>query len=307
MEERETLILSSDDAGGRLDRLLAERFPTYSRSYFQFLIHAGAVLVNGECVKKRALPKEGDEVEVCFLLTPKIDLAPENIPLEILFEDDHLLAINKPSGMVVHPAPGSPSGTFVNALLYHCKGLPGSDALRPGIVHRLDKETTGVLLAAKTEEAHRGLITLFSTRQIQKKYIAMCAGNPGERTISAPIGRHRVRRKEMCVDLERGREAITKVRVLKTGEHLSLVEIDLLTGRTHQIRVHLKHVGCPVLGDPTYGSSSLNAKWKVERQLLHAQEISFVHPIEKKNLRLSAPLPIEMSSLISHFFCTIQK
>ena len=302
MEERELVIISEEQEGIRLDAMLATHYKEHSRSYFQYLIDAGAVLVNGNPVKKRTKLKVDDEIEVCFLLTPEIDLAPEAIPLDILFEDEHLLAINKPAGMVVHPAPGHPSKTFVNALLHHCSTVPHEAGdLRPGIVHRLDKETTGILLAAKTTQAHQKLVFLFSQRAIQKKYVALCVGNPENQTINLPIARHRIKRKEMCVDLDRGKEAITRIRVLAHAGNFSLVEVHLMTGRTHQIRVHMKHIGSPILGDPTYGPAALNKKLGLERQLLHAQHLFLTHPITNKPLELSAPLPKEMSILFKKF------
>jgi 23S rRNA pseudouridine1911/1915/1917 synthase len=285
-----SLTVSGSDAKIRLDKFLTSHFPNYSRSYFQYLIESGFVLVNGEKLKKRTIPLPGDEIEVCFELTPELSLEPENIPLDILFEDEHLIAVNKPPGMVVHPAPGSPNHTFVNALLYHCKTLPDSGNLRPGIVHRLDKDTSGVLLAAKTHEAHQKLVSLFCDRAIQKKYLAVCMGNPGTLEISAPIKRHPTRRQEMAVLIE-GKPAISRVKTRLSKEGLSLVEIELVTGRTHQIRVHLKHQGTPVLGDSVYGSITSNKKYEIHRQLLHAHELAFVHPCTHKPLCLSAPIP----------------
>lgn len=300
MQKQDHLLITQELADVRLDALLAAHYPQCSRSYFQFLIQEGAVLVNGERVKKRTKPKVGDEIETCFLLTPELCVEPENIPLDIVYEDDHLLVVNKAAGMVVHPAPGHPSGTFVNALLYHCKQLTAENGdLRPGIVHRLDKETTGILVAAKTKEAHQGMIELFSTRQIKKVYLALCEGHPNDQTISAPIGRHPVHRKEMAVVREGGKEAHTELTLLSHKEGKSYVSLNLLTGRTHQLRVHLKHIGCPLLGDPVYGSVSLNHKLHLDRQMLHAHEIAFTHPISKRKLHLTAPIPTDMHALIN--------
>jgi 23S rRNA pseudouridine1911/1915/1917 synthase len=284
------MIVTEQDLEARLDKLLAAHYPGHSRTYFQYLIKNGFVLVNGKQLKKKDKPKPGDEIDVCFQLTPEISLEPENIPLNIVYEDDHILVINKPAGMVVHPAPGHPRGTFVHALLYHCKGLPFADKLRPGIVHRLDKETSGLLLAAKTLEAHQKLIALFSERKMKKTYLAICIGNPGEGTISAPLKRHKTRRQEMAVDPE-GKEAVSRIKTLKTEGALALVEIELVTGRTHQIRVHMKHRGTPVLGDPVYGSLSANKKYGAVRQLLHAHRLEFIHPITGIGLKFVAPLP----------------
>lgn len=288
-EEHEFLFISSEEEGVRIDKLLANRFPGHSRTYFQHLLDIGCVLLNGEPVKKRIIPEEGDEIEICFQATPEASLEPEAIPLDIIYEDEHILAINKPAGMVVHPAPGHWSGTFVNALLAHCKGVvPIGDPLRPGIVHRLDKDTTGVLLAAKTLPAHQKLIELFANQKMEKLYLAICQGKPTNRTIDVPIGRHPVHRKEMAV-LPDGRQAITEIQVAAFNDKISLVLAKPKTGRTHQIRVHLKHIGAPVIGDALYGKADLH-----NRQLLHAYRLSFQHPITGAPICLIAPIPNDM-------------
>lgn len=293
MQDSDLIFTGPAEEGMRIDKLLAERFPEYSRTYFQNLIEHGCVLLNGERVLKRIVPEEGDEIEICFQAIPGPSLAPEAIPLDILYEDDHLLAINKPAGMVIHPAPGHWSGTFVNALLAHCKEkAPGDDPLRPGIVHRLDKDTTGVLVAAKTITAHQKLIEMFSERRMEKLYLAICSGRPTGGTIRAPIGRHPLHRKEMAV-LSDGREAITEIQVAAFNDQCSLLLVRPQTGRTHQIRVHLKHIGCPVLGDEIYGNRRLNDPG---RQLLHAYRLSFPHPITGDSLKLSAPLPEDLKT-----------
>jgi len=287
--EHEFLFISAEEEGLRIDKLLATRFPHHSRTYFQHLLDIGCVLLNGEPVKKRTIPEEGDEIEVCFQATPEASLTAEKIPLEILYEDEYLIAVNKPAGMVVHPAPGHWSGTFVNALLGHCQELaPGSDPLRPGIVHRLDKETTGILIAAKTATAHQKLIELFSARRMEKLYLAICHGRPANGIVNAPIGRHPVHRKEMAA-LPDGREAITEIQLAAFNDKTSLVLAKPRTGRTHQIRVHLKHIGCPVLGDALYGRRE-----DLERHLLHAYRLCFEHPITKAPMRLIAPIPNDM-------------
>ncbi|HSW71991.1 MAG TPA: RluA family pseudouridine synthase, partial [Chlamydiales bacterium] len=219
----DTFFISPEEVGVRLDKLLHLRFQEKSRTYFQYLIENGLVLVGGNAVKKRETLKEGDEVEVCFQLTPELSLEPENIPLDILYEDEHLLAINKPAGMVVHPAPGHWKGTFVNALLGHCKrsALP-EEGVRPGIVHRLDKETTGVLLAAKTPLCHQRLIQLFQDKKIKKEYIAVTLGKPTAGICSMPIGRHPSKRKEMAI-VENGRESVTEFKLLAWSGKYSLV------------------------------------------------------------------------------------
>jgi 23S rRNA pseudouridine1911/1915/1917 synthase len=299
-----TLTVSALDADLRLDLWLAKQFDRYSRNYFQNLISEGLVLINGKAEKKRTKLKSGDELEICFAATPEIALEPQDIPLSILYEDDHLIALDKPSGMVVHPAIGHPDNTLVNALLFHCKHLPLSSDLRPGIVHRLDKETTGVIIAAKTREAHLKLVEMFSERQIKKWYVAICLGNPGDRTVSAPIGRHPIHRQKMSVRPEGGREATTRIEVIGNQRDLSLLKVELITGRTHQIRVHLKHLNTPILGDPVYGSVSANRSYGVDKQLLHAYRMEFAHPITQQPIELKAPVPAEFFNEkfgLSHF------
>lgn len=298
----ETFSISLEEAPLRLDKLLVLRFPQYSRTYFQFLIESNCVLVNGKQLKKREKIAPTDEVEVCFLLTPEIAIQAEPIPLDILYEDEDIIAINKPAQMVVHPAPGHSQGTFVNALLHHCKTLNAQDPLRPGIVHRLDKDTTGVLIAAKTAFAHARLVALFSERKVKKKYVCICVGVPKEGLISAPIARHSVHRQQMTVCPIRGKEAKTLVRVLSKNTAHSYVELELITGRTHQIRVHMKHLNTPVLGDPLYGSEHVNKKYNVHRQLLHAMSISFPHPVHENEVTIQAPLACDFAQFIEKNF-----
>lgn len=301
-EEHDSIVITTDDEGERLDKILAKHFETVkSRTYFQSLIEDEKVLLNGQAVKKRYRPKAGDEVEVYFSCDPAITLTPEAIPLDIVYEDEALLVINKPSGMVVHPAAGNWSGTFVNALLHHCGYsdllAEDKDSLRPGIVHRLDKETTGLLVAAKQSNAQRLLIAQFSQRQVHKEYLALCVGNPGNRTIEQPIGRHPTLRKLMAVT-PNGRNSTTICQTLAYNNELSYVKVTLITGRTHQIRVHLSHCGTPVLGDPLYGHERCNRKHGLQRQMLHAHRLRFNHPITGKLLELEAPLPNEMQSIL---------
>ncbi|NGX43694.1 MAG: Ribosomal large subunit pseudouridine synthase D [Chlamydiae bacterium] len=298
--ETETIIITEDEAGQRLDKILANRFKEVrSRTYFQSLIRDHNVLLNGSPIKKQVKPQVGDEVEILFVLTPEIDVTPEPIPLDVLYEDEDILVVNKPSGMVVHPAPGNWSGTFVNALLYHCKQLPSdSQHLRPGIVHRLDKETSGVLVSAKTSQAQQRLVEMFASREVYKEYLAICLGDPGEGEINLPIGRHPKQRQRMTVLDSGGRNARTIFRTLASDGTLSLVDIILATGRTHQIRVHMQHHGTPVLGDSTYGNIQANKKFKVTRQLLHARKIRFTHPITKREMEFVAEIPSDMATFI---------
>lgn len=301
-EETDLLIVTEEEAGERLDKLLARRFQeVYSRTYFQHLIEEGLVLLNGVSVKKRIKPQAGDEVEVEFAALPEAQLLPQEIPLSIIYEDETLLAINKPAGMVVHPAPGNWSGTFVNALLGYCQGLEQEKAsLRPGIVHRLDKETSGLLIAAKTVDMQQKLIALFASRQVYKEYLAICVGHPSDGEISAPIGRHPIHRKQMAV-VPSGRPAISFCKTLRSNNKLSLVQVIIATGRTHQIRVHLKYKGTPILGDSLYGIPSLNHDYGVQRQLLHAKVLAFNHPLTGKRLQLEAPLPEDFLRMMKKF------
>lgn len=302
-EESDLFLITAEEAGNRIDKVLADRFKgSYSRTYFQYLIDHHCVEINGETVKKRALAASGDEVEIHFILTPELEVKPEPIALTILYEDDDLLVINKPSGMVVHPAPGHPTGTFANALLYHCQaGDLETNSLRPGIVHRLDKDTSGVLIAAKNNRTLERLVDQFTSRIPRKIYHAICIGHPGSQHIQAPIGRHPVHRKEMAV-VSTGKPAETVIRTVTMKGNLSLVEANLLTGRTHQIRVHLRHVGTPILGDAVYGNGATNTKWGVERQLLHALSLELPHPTTGRLLAIKAPYPLDFQQFITKHF-----
>lgn len=302
-EENDSFLISESQSGQRLDKILTSQFSSdKSRSYFHYLFQEGKICVNGIPVKKRYQAKPLDEVTIQWMYTPELALTAENIPLDILFEDEHIIVVNKPAGMVVHPAVGNWSGTFVNALLFHCQSIEKEfstkEQLRPGIVHRLDKNTTGLLIAAKTTKAHARLVELFASRQIQKQYLALCVGNPGDGTIDLPIARHPIRRKEMTICQEKGKRAVTICKTLAHNERCSFVSLKLITGRTHQLRVHLKAKGCPILGDPVYGSEGFNRKYRLDRQMLHAYELLFPHPINGTMMNFKAPLPQEMKQVI---------
>jgi 23S rRNA pseudouridine1911/1915/1917 synthase len=299
--ESEALIVTEEEVGMRLDKFLQLRFPKYSRTYFQSLIEEGLVLVNSGVVKKANKLESGDEVEVEFALTTEISITAEPIPLDILYEDPYLLAVNKAAGMVVHPAVGNWSGTFVNALLYHCRQLENQGSLRPGIVHRLDKETSGVLVAAKDEWTQRKLVEAFALRKVYKEYLAICLGNPGKRQIEANIGRHPTRRKEMAVLTGKGKEAKTLCETLAHNPFFSLVKLLPQTGRTHQLRVHMQWIGSPILGDAVYGSPSANKKFGAKRQLLHAHLLRFSHPVTQEEIELKAPIPEDLQKYIQMF------
>jgi 23S rRNA pseudouridine1911/1915/1917 synthase len=301
MSETELLFVEDSEENLRLDQLLANRFTgSYSRTYFQQLIDEGLVLLNGNQVKKRIKPKVADEIEIEFIISKGIDLIPQNIPLDILYEDDDLLVVNKPPGMVVHPAVGHYENTFVHALLWHCKDLPNMESLRPGIVHRLDKDTSGILVAAKTSFAHQALVKAFSERVIKKRYLAITLGNPGNGEIRTLIGRDPKNRQKMAVVTENGKESITRFETLKLQDDLALVSIDLMTGRTHQIRVHMQHHKTPILGDILYGSKKTNEKFKIDKQLLHAWQIEFVHPKSGTMLKFEAPIPPKFFEMVKN-------
>lgn len=296
-EDLESIYVTEEEAGIRLDKLLAQRFTgIQSRTYFQMLIDEQLVLLNSIPVKKRTIPHVGDEIQIQFILSPEMGLSPEPIPLDVLFEDEHIIAINKPIGMVVHPAVGNWTGTVANALLYHCKELERDDSLRPGIVHRLDKNTSGVLLAAKTATSRQRLVEMFGKREIYKEYVAVCIGRPGEGEIATSIGRHPIHRQMMAVVTTGGKPALTQFKTIASNDKVSLVQVVLATGRTHQIRVHMKHHGTPILGDPVYGNMSANQKHGVLRQLLHARQLRFQHPITGVACCIEAPLPEDIAT-----------
>ncbi len=279
-----------DDKGTRLDHFLPPRAPELSRSRLQALILSGHVTVDGRAVKPGAKLRGGERI-VLTEPPPSPDTAhAEDIALDVLFEDDDIIVLNKPPGLVVHPAAGHATGTLVNALLHHCEGLSGIGGVeRPGIVHRLDKETSGCLVAAKNDHAHQSLVRQFAGREVTKIYLALAAGKfaatSGE--VNAPIGRHPVHRQRMAVlRAGKGREARTSWRVLAELPCGTLVECTLHTGRTHQIRVHLKHLGHPILGDDVYGK-----RGPFQRQMLHAWKLGFAHPRAGRRLDFTAPVP----------------
>ena len=287
--------------GERLDVFLRGKFPAVSRGTLQRLIDQGHIRVNGKAVKTTHAPRAGEQVEVHWPEARPAETQPEDIPLDILFEDESLLVLNKPAGLVVHPAAGHEEHTLVNALLHHCQGsLSGIGGVaRPGIVHRLDKETSGCLVVAKNDETHLALSEQFSGRVVKKIYHAIVCGELAREAgeIRAAIARHPTHRKRMAVqDDNAGRAAHTDYLVLEKLNHATLVEARIHTGRTHQIRVHFLHLGHPLVGDETYGASK-NKRLKeltdyaAPRVLLHAKELTFIHPRTKKPQKFSAPLP----------------
>ena len=295
----------------RLDRFLAGALEGCSRTQAQRLIAEGLVLVNGsEAKASRQL--QGGESIVAVVPPPRpLEAAPERIPLSVLFEDEHIIAVDKPAGMVVHPAPGHPDGTLVNALLAHCDDLSGiGGMLRPGIVHRLDVGTSGVLVVAKSDEAHLGLARQFKERTVGKIYLAVAYGRPDPREgeINAALGRDRKNRKKISTATDRPRHAITRFRTEEDLDCFSLLSLELLTGRTHQVRAHLAHIGHPIVGDNLYAGGrwrgiSDPALRKVARSFprpaLHARSLRICHPVTGEEILLQAPLPPDMKQLIN--------
>ncbi|HEX8295520.1 MAG TPA: RluA family pseudouridine synthase [Chthoniobacteraceae bacterium] len=282
--------IESSQAGTRLDHFLASEVPALSRSRLQDLVREGHVTVNGAQVKPGAKLRAGDEISLCEPAATPSETQAQAIALDVLFEDDDLIVLNKPAGMVVHPAAGNWDGTVVNALLHHCPSLSGiGGQQRPGIVHRLDKETSGCLVAAKNDRAHQSLARQFAGREVTKLYLALVSGRLEQKSgiIEEAIGRHPVHRKRMTVVAEdRGRAAKTAWRTLGEFAGGMLVECTLHTGRTHQIRVHLKHLGHPLLGDEVYGK-----RGRFSRQMLHAWKLGFAHPATNGRMDFQAPVP----------------
>lgn len=283
-------FIADDDT--RLDKFLSDRLDL-SRSHIQKLIDGQNITVDEKYVKSNYKLKIGQKIFVNVPTPKSIDIVPQNIPLDIVYEDSHLLVVNKPQNMVVHPAAGNYEGTLVNALLYHCKGsLSGiNGVIRPGIVHRIDKDTSGLLLVAKDDETHIGLSEQIKEHTLTRKYIALVHGNlkNDEGVIDAPIGRHPNDRKKMCITEKNSKNAVTYYKVLKRFKEYTFIECRLKTGRTHQIRVHTASIGHPVLGDKTYGLKK--EKYNLNGQLLHAKLLGFVHPITNEYMEFETDIP----------------
>ncbi len=313
-----TLTASDEDVGKRVD-VFAAQSGELTRSAIGKLLESGAVTVNATPIAKNYRIRRGDVVEITLPTPAPCEAIPQNIPLDVVYEDDDLIVINKPVGMVVHPAAGNPDGTLVNALLYHCgaslSGVGG--VIRPGIVHRIDKDTSGLLVVAKNDDAHLALSAQLKGHHIRRVYYAITIGNFKEDsgTVDAPIGRHPVDRKRMAVirnsDLK-ARDAVTHWQVLSRGEangqSFTLLRCELETGRTHQIRVHMASIGHPLLGDPIYGGSSTkfeaHHKALIHGQALHAKELTFVHPRTQEEVRFTSPLPDEMARVTEILFAS---
>jgi len=296
-EQTLSFKISADDDGNRLDKMLVSLDSGHSRSYLKKLIEDGKVLVNGVVAKKGSMTVHKDD-EIVLEVPPATELSieAENIELDILYEDSDVLVVNKPKGMVVHPAAGHYSGTLVNAIMYHCKdNLSGiNGVLRPGIVHRIDKDTTGSIIICKNDMAHRSIAAQLKEHSINRIYHAICYGiiEEDELTIEGPIGRHETDRKKMSINYKNGKEAITHVKVLKRfyNQKMTYIACKLETGRTHQIRVHMASKNHPLLGDEVYAQGR-KSKYKLEGQCLHAMVLGFVHPRTGEYIETVAPLP----------------
>ncbi len=287
------LIVTAENEGVRIDKLVCDCIETLSRSAVSQLADEGRITVNGAAVNKKFKPKAGDLIELDVPEPKKLEAEAEDIPLDIVYEDDDLLVVNKCKGMVVHPAPGNYSGTLVNALLYHCKdSLSGiNGVLRPGIVHRIDKDTSGLLIVAKNDRAHIRLAEQIKVHSFSREYEAVVYGRlkNDSGTIDAPIGRSKIDRKKMCVTDSNSKPAVTHYKVIDNGGGFSHVALKLETGRTHQIRVHMAYIGHAVAGDPVYGPQKVITE--LRGQCLHAKKIGFVHPITGEYLSFDSELP----------------
>ena len=297
MDLREIYVLG--DYGERLDSYLAKELEEFSRTYIHKLIKKGLVFVNDKQAKSRYIVKEGDFIQIKIPTPRKIELIPENIPLDIIYEDEDIVIVNKPKNMVVHPAHGNYSKTLVNALLYHVDKLSsGTNPLRPGIIHRLDKDTSGLLMVAKNDEVHRILSKQLKEQIVKRTYIALVYGilDIKEATINAPIGRDPIDRRRMTVIDKNSKEAITYYKVLEEFGEYTLLEASLKTGRTHQIRVHMKYIGHPIVGDSVY--SNKENEFGMETQLLHARSLGFFHPSSGEYMEFEAEPPQDFKKII---------
>ena len=294
------MIIDEVVIGQRIDKFLVEN-TEYTRSKIQKMIDNDCILVNGKSIKSSYTLKAGDQIEVKDY-EENTDILPENIPLDIYYEDDDLIVVNKPSGMVVHPAPGNYTGTLLNALMYHTNNLSTvNTSIRPGIVHRIDADTSGLLLVAKNDKAHNILAEAIQKKEVVREYIALVEGviKEDSATIDAPIGRDVNNRKKMCVTRDNSKEAVTHIRVLKRFTDATLIRCKLETGRTHQIRVHLSYIGHPVVNDPVYGRRKLiNPKFG---QMLHAEKLGFVHPTTKEYMEFTSPVPDEFTKILNMY------
>ena len=289
-----------EDQQMRLDKYLAEQFPEQTRSYLQKLIKDGEVTVNGKKVKTGYQLSKGDEVSVNIPEPKELDVEPQKMNLDIVYEDDDVILVNKPKGMVVHPAPGHTTDTLVNGLLYHCKdNLSGINGVaRPGIVHRIDRDTTGILIVCKNDMSHNSIAAQLKEHSINRRYRALVHGNLKDDTgtVEGPIGRHPIDRKKMAINEKNGKPAVTHYTVLERFGNYTLIECKLETGRTHQIRVHMTSIGHPLVGDEVYGPAK--CPFKLQGQCLHAMILGFVHPRTGEYMEFSADLPDYFEDLL---------
>lgn len=293
------LVVTAVAPAERLDRYLAAQLPQFSRATLQRWIRDGFVRLNGEQVRQRETLRASDVISIEEPAVEPAVAKAEDIPLDVLFEDQDLLVINKPAGLVIHAGAGHSEGTLVNALLAHCRALSGIGGKeRPGIVHRLDKETSGCIVVAKNDLTHRALSEQFVSRDVEKTYLAIVAGVPRHRsgTIDQPIGRHAVHRQKMAVQPSRGRSARTDYRIIKSSGDASVIQCQLHSGRTHQIRVHLHHIGHSILGDKVYGGSVAR---KFDRQMLHAWRLAFTHPRTQQRQMFEADVPNDFQEALA--------
>ncbi len=299
--DRQSFTVGEDDGGVRLDRFIA-RVAALTRTQVQRMISAGAVEVDGSVLPKNHRLRPGEHVEVTIPEPPETEPSPQNIPLRIVYQDLDLAVVSKPAGMVVHPAAGHREDTLVNALLYSLDGLSSvGGAARPGIVHRLDRDTSGLMVVAKNDSSHIKLKEMVRDRSVKRLYLALVHGVPSTRlgTVEAPIGRDAANRKRMAVTEEGGRHATTHFRVVEEYGDASLLEVELVTGRTHQIRVHLSYIGHAVAGDPDYGSrGSLEERTGLRRQFLHAHKLIFPHPSDGREMSFEDPLPDDLEEAL---------
>ncbi len=298
--EKEDVNIEDDKKGLRIDTYLNLNFDDYSRTFIQKIIKDGLVTVNEKVIKANYIVKEGDSITIDIEDPKNIEAMPEDIDIKILYEDDDIVVVNKPKGMVVHPAPGNYTGTLVNAMLYHCKGRLSdiNGTIRPGIVHRIDKDTSGILVIAKTSNAHRKLTDLFKEHDINRKYHAIVVGNVKEDmgTIDAPIGRDTKDRKRMAITEHNSKRAVTHYKVLERFKGFTYIECTLETGRTHQIRVHMASLRNPLLGDSVYGEAK--NIFKIEGQMLFAKVLGFKHPITNEYIEFEEELPEYFSEIL---------
>lgn len=295
------LFVLSESGSDRIDRYLIKQGLSLTRSRIQRLIAEGRIRLNGQPTRSSYKVKKGDRIDICIPAPTPLDLIPEAIPLDTLYEDDTLLVINKATGMVIHPAPGHDAGTLVHALLHHCKDLRGIGGReRPGIVHRLDKETSGVLVVAKTDAAHRFLSKQFKDHSIDRKYLALVCGRVKRGAkVTLAIGRDRVNRKKISARTTHPREAETHYRVKERFKTATLLEIFPQTGRTHQIRVHMDHIGHPIMGDKDYGGKMTRQFAPLpDRQMLHAETLGFIHPVKRERMIFTARIPDDMAAIL---------